>query len=506
MIAVGLATNPAKDTLAHIAVDGSHNLFLTDQGNSDRIWKLDYTTGVASTCTTFGNPAGLPLNETGKLNFGNDTWSSANGGTIRDLDPASCAITTWGTVGAGATDPVDPRALAYDKSGANNGWTFVLDHWGDRIRRKANGPAVDTTWLTGLGLGGDSPAASKPGGLAFNTSGEFFFTAQSNIKHYNASKELVQSFTPADGLNHPAQIETDGPQAIWVANRDGNNVLRIRTNPADRLVRVKVSGIGAPRGVALDRDPVSNDPWVYVADQREVYRFRVYDTVHLDVKVLDEARTSPSGVVTSRTEFEARVRRDVATSTAVFGQCGIEVVIDRVLFIPDPNGTGGQVGTSSSCTGMPTQSEQGVLGASRSSNPLALNVYYIRNFLNGISTVGVNGTAYTNDCWTNLNNQMQGGVLIATYSSYTVGGPLSGGAIDNTQAHEVGHFLLDNFNNGGPGNLEHYGLGCGATDPKRFRIMHGTGCSERFTLTKGTGSECSNIMTNGDESVFIERF
>lgn len=177
-----------------------------------------------------------------------------------------------------------------------------------------------------------------------------------------------------------------------------------------------------------------------------------------------------------------------------------------MLFIPDPNGTGGQVTASTSCAGLPTASEQGRLGASRASNPLTLNVYYVRNFLQEGQTVGINGTAYSNDCWAGLNNQTQGGVLIARFSSNTPGGTLIGGAIDKTQAHEVGHFLLNNYNNGGPGNLEYYGGGCASTDTKRFRIMHGTGCSERFSLTTGTGSECSNIMTNGDESVFIERF
>lgn len=506
LFAVGLAANPAKDTLAHIAVDTNHNLFIADQGASDRIWKIDFTSGAASTCTTFGNPVGLPRNENGKFNFGNDTWSSANGGTIRELDPAACTFTTWGTSGTATTDPVDPRALAYDKSGANNTWTFVLDHWGDRIRKKGNGPGLDTTWLTGLGLGGDTAAASRPAGLAFNTGGEFFFTAQSNIRHYNASKALVQSFTPTDGLNHPGQIETEGPQTLWVANRDANNVLRIRTNPADKLVRVKVSGVTAPRGVALDRDPVTDEPWVYVADQKEVYRFRVYDTVHLDVKVLQEALTSPSGTVTSQATFEARVRRDLAKATAVYRQCGVDVAIDRVVFIPDPNGQAGQVDAATSCAGLPTTAEQAVLGASRSTNPLAINVYYIRNYLQGGQTVGVNGTAYSNDCWATLNNQTQGGVMISRFSSYTLGGALTGGAIDNTTAHEVGHFLLDNFNNGGPGNQEHYGTGCASGDPKRFRIMHGSGCSERHKLTAGPGSECENIMTNPDESVFVERF
>jgi hypothetical protein len=385
LFALGLRSNPAKDTLAHINVDDNHNIFVCDQGVSDRIWKIDFTSGAAVTCTTFANPVGLPKNENGRFNFGNDTWAAANAGTVRELDPAACTFTTWGTSGTGTTDPVDPRALAYDKSGANNGWTFVLDHWGDRIRRKGNGPGLDTMWLTGLGLGGDSAAASRPAGFTFDTAGEFFFTAQSKIAHYNTAKTLVQEFTSVDGVNHPAQIETDDDNTLWVANRDGNNVLRIRTDPANRLVRTKLSGITAPRGLALDRDPGTNEPWLYVADAKEVYRFRVYDTIRVDVKVFNETLTSPSGVRTSQAEFERRVRRDIEQMRAVFSQCGIDVVAERILFIPDPNGGDGSVESNRSSTLTPM--EQTVLATQRAADPRVINVYYVNHFLQPNPTV-----------------------------------------------------------------------------------------------------------------------
>jgi hypothetical protein len=509
LFAVGLRVNPVKDEVAHVNVDASHNVFVCDQGVNDRIWKINFVNGAASTCTTFANPVGLPLNENGRFNFGNDTWSSNNAGTVRELDPTACTFTTWGTSGqGGGVDPVDPRALAYDKSGANNGWTFVLDHWGDRIRRKGNGPGLDNMWLTGLGLGGDTAAASRPAGFTFNTSGEFFFTAQSAIKHYDAGRNFVQSFTQAEGLNHPAQIETDEDDTLWVANRDGNNVLRIRTDPMNRLVRTKVSGITAPRGVALDRDPSTNDPWLYVADQHEVYRFRVYDTIHLDIKVFNETLISPSGVPTAHTTFEQRVRRDVDVARSIFAQCGIEVVADRIIFITDPNGGDGSVQSNRSSTLTPQ--EITVLATDRAPEP-AINVYYIHHFLQPNPTppppwhnADLNGRAYTNDSVPTIVHK---GLMLARFAAAPPGGSLMGAARENTLAHELGHFLLDMYVQSGFTG-EHRGPvppmpGCGPTDPDRFYLMHGTGCSTRWTLTP---AECTDMRTNGDESAFVELF
>jgi hypothetical protein len=72
---VGARLNPSRVEQAHLNVDGNHNLFVCDQGTSDRIWKIDFSTKLASTCFTIGNPVGLPFNEQGRFVFSNDTWS-----------------------------------------------------------------------------------------------------------------------------------------------------------------------------------------------------------------------------------------------------------------------------------------------------------------------------------------------------------------------------------------------------------------------------------------------
>lgn len=502
LFAVGVSSNPAKTRISHINVDNNHNLFACDQGTSNRIWKIDFGTGSAATCATFANPVGLPRNENGKFLYGNDTWDSLNVGSVRELDPAACSYVTWGAAGT-TSDAVDPRALAYDKSGANNGWVFVLDHRGDRIRRKANGAEVDTNWLSKLGLGGDGDAASRPAGFAFNTSGEFFFTAQGTIRHYSSTKSLIQSFSAADGLNHPAQIETDGSGALWVANQGADNVLKIRTDPANRLVLTKVEGVTAPRGVALDRDPTTNKPWLYVADATEVYRFPLSEqSVHLDIKIVSDALQGPDGVYTPPDEFEKVVRDQVASARAALAQCGVGVILDGISFIPDPNSSGGQVPTTGSCQGYPLKPEDTLLTTSRSARPNAINIYYVRNFTIGNATAPLVGYTYTSDCFAEMQNRTHGGIIIARYSPQWTGGLLAEEAGGTTQAHEITHFLMHDFvNDPGPG--EHHGAGQ-CTDPDAKYLMFRVNCPQAWLLTP---NECSAMTTNSEEDgFFLELF
>ena len=78
-IDVGPRSGGLRTAQAHIAVDNNHNVFITDQGASDRIWKLNPTAKTITTCTTFGNPAGLPRNHLGNLMYSNHTFAPAPG-------------------------------------------------------------------------------------------------------------------------------------------------------------------------------------------------------------------------------------------------------------------------------------------------------------------------------------------------------------------------------------------------------------------------------------------
>jgi hypothetical protein len=520
--AIGLASNPARQNLAHLAVDTNHNVFLCDQGTNDRVWKLDYASGALSQCgSTFGDPVGLPRNELGTFNASTHSTSTASGGSVRAIDPASCSVAIWGLSGTGGSDPVDPRALAYDKSGANDGWTFVLDHTGDRIRRRGNMSGLDTMWLTGLGLGGDTAAASNPAGMTFNSAGEFFFTAQSTIKHYNASRSPIQTFTSAIGLNHPAQIETDSTDGLWVANRDGNNVVKIRTTPlpASPKSRIKVAGITSPRGLALDTDPTTNDGWLYVADQTNVYRFRVYDSIRLDVKVLNESL----GPGDTQESVRAEIADQVEQAKAAFTQCGIDIVLENISFINDPNARGGVVRTQTTRTGahcpVLASDEQVILQSSRASDTRVINVYYAKYleepdapFSSTLRPAWRAGATYTNDCFTGMNNEALGGVIATRFHRPFVGTQISKAIGRTILAHEVGHFVLDQYVQPGFAD-EHRGGGedpagnpaqCTGLPNERY-LMFGTACGG-IRLTKGAGSECENIRTNTDEGLFVELF
>ena len=472
---------------------------------------------MAQCGSTIGDPVGLPTNEFGTFNVSTHSTSGASAGSVRELDPASCTLATWGPSGTGGTDPVDPRALAYDKSGANNGWTFVLDHTGDRIRRRGTLNGVDTAWLTTLGLGGDTAAASNPAGFTFNTAGEFFFTAQSAIKHYSAARSLIQTFTSTIGLNHPAQIETDVNNDLWVANRDGNNVIKIRTAPAMPRSRVKVSGITSPRGLALDTSPTTGDRWLYVADQTNIYRFRVYDSIRLDVKVLNEALGPGDTQESVRAEIQAQVEQ----AKAAFSQCGIDIVLENISFVNDPNARGAVVRTQSTRTGMHvlTSDEQLVLQASRASDTRVINVYYARYFEEPDAPLSSTlrpawraGATYTNDAFPGMNNEALGGVIAVRFHRPFVGTQVSKTTGSTILAHEIGHFVLDQYVQPSSSD-EHRGGGedpagnpaqCTGSANERY-LMFGTACGG-MRFSTGTGSECENIRTNTDEGVFVELF
>jgi hypothetical protein len=239
----------------------------------------------------------------------------------------------------------------------------------------------------------------------------------------------------------------------------------------------------------------------------------VYDnTIRLDIKVLNETLTGPvSGVKTSQGDFEKRVRGNVDQMRSQLQQCGIDVVIDRIVFIPDPNGANGVAKTTRTC-GQPTSDELNLLTAP-SRNNKALNIYYINHWLELIpmsnppqyQTSNRIAAAFSNDCFT-INNQTEGGLIYARFGASPPGGPLQGVGSDIVLGHDGVHFYLNNFIQ--PGSVgEHLGpspmnVGCG-NDPDEYSLMHGEDCRTNFTLSP---AECVNMKTNGDESLLMEGF
>lgn len=366
---------------------------------------------------------------------------------------------------------------------------------------------TNKAWVTGI-----SPTLNAPGGLVFDTNGDFFYTSGNTISQRHADKSSVQSFGVADGVLAPAQLSFDEDRHLWVANRPGNNILRIRTDPMNRLVRTKIDKLTSPRGVVFDRDPVTNRPYIYVADQTHVYRFRLHDTVYVDVKVLNETLLNAAGTATNKTQsgFTMRVTRDFNRLKAVLEQADIQPVLRGVTYIGDPNsGVGNHINGTLSTDFAPaiTGEERTLLGTSRAASNRDINVYYIHNFVdtgNPPLIQGVNGFTYTNDYSTDggppINNLTRSALVMARYS--TANG--SSGAIDTTLTHEMGHFLLDNFADPiGPG--EHHGAGiCGAGAPLSNFLMYKNGCLNRWTITP---DEKTNMRTNTDEgAVFVELF
>ncbi len=74
-----------------------------------------------------------------------------------------------------------------------------------------------------------------------------------------------------------------------------------------------------------------------------------------------------------------------------------------------------------------------------------------------------------------------------------------GGAIDRTLGHELFHFIMDNYNNGG--TAEHTPATPVSTYGDRLMFPQGV-----LGATDVDPGECNDMLTNTDETEFVERF
>ena len=487
-----IGTGYAK--ILSLGLDSGHHLFIgDDNGTGDKVHRIDYTTGVQTTCVTTANPVGLDLNETGLMLVATHNFNVNNSGIVRTFDPNNCGAgaPNRGTSGTASSDPVDTRDIAYDRSGNNNGFAFVLDYYGDRIRRhQLDGSA--TTWLPTLGLGQNNPTASEPGGLTFNTAGEFFFTGQSTVAHYSAAKSLIYTWNSTNGIGLPGQIDVDDQGHLWIPNKSQGTVMRARTNPATRLLRTKIGALTEPKAVKLDRDPGDNRLYAYVAAKdagglEQVYRFLVGDTVRVHFKVLPNALIDDFGYPTSQAEMRSLIEKQVRHAGFLLKSCGLEVALEGIQFLSTDVGTGSIISINPAA-GELTPNEREILETARFAEPGVVNVYVVRAVFdtNG-DLYPAAGITYTNDLsrisGSPIDNTTHSGIVMVRQSPDTIGGPFVAHPSRVTLPHELAHVLLT------LGANEHSLL----TDHIMYETDLGTG---RIFES----SECTAMTTNGDES------
>lgn len=495
--------------LTHVAVDTNHDIWACERGTaatSDKIYKVDHLTGGIQSWATLNECVGLPADSAGNHYVGNSISNSTNRGSIWKIDTAG-ASTSWGVAGIVTTYPVYVRALATDpgNNGPSNLTVYTLDgnntdHSSSIIATTASGHAIY------LSIGTTIP---NPGGLAINILGHMFYTLPASIVEMDSSKALVFTYDTGFNLNNPAQIDAENAARLWVANRGANNILRISTDPAGRKVLAKVTGLTSPRGVAFDHDPTI-DPvsglsksYVYVAEQTRLSRFRVYDTVWVSIKVLNEATAGFAGFpAMSHAEMEAFIMKDIEMGRAILKQAGIELRLrGSITWIDDPNSgiPGHSPGWVARYAGPGITSElQTLFATSRSSTALDINVYYVLAAIDADvqspQPSAMVGETFTNDLITGMNNETEAGIVMTRFNTTPEATPRTlTWRYHTTLAHEVFHFLMDSPNDI---EWEHHA-------PDASFLMNPYDDPTRFKIE---ADRISNAQNNADESAFIERF
>jgi uncharacterized repeat protein (TIGR01451 family) len=307
-----------------IAVDGTGNLYVSDQSNHTirKITPAGVVTTLAGSAGVIGsadgsgsvarfyNPSGVALDSAGNL-FVADTYNY----TIRKITPAGSVSTFAGTAGAsGSTNGTGSSASFIFPYGVAVGGAnvYVADTWNCMIRKITSAGVVTTLAGTprvpGAANGPGSTAQfNYPYGLAANATGTIYVADSYNkevrkITSAGAVSTLAGSATSdvggvgsTDGsgriarFNYPSGVAVNG-STIYVADTNNNTIRKITSSGVVTSVAGtarafgSVDGTGSaarfyyPHGLAADK--AGN---VYVADTNN----------HIIRKI------TPAGVVTT---------------------------------------------------------------------------------------------------------------------------------------------------------------------------------------------------------------
>jgi sugar lactone lactonase YvrE len=287
-----------------LAFDGSTTLYVADASNQ-RIRKVDIVTGVVSTvagsgtsgtldgtgtAAQFNNPSGLALDGSGNL-FVADQGSSR----IRKVVLATGAVATLAGNAAGYLDGTGTAALfsfPYGLAADASGNLYVGDRNNHRIRKIVVATGVVTT-VAGSTAGfldatGTAAQFNNPYGVALDGSGNLYVADLNNNRIRtvvvatgavstlagNGANAYADGIGTAAQLNGPMGVAADASGNVYVADRSNHRLRKIvvATGVVSTLAGSGTSGfvdgtgpmgqLSFPAGVAVDGSGT-----VYVADQ-----------------------------------------------------------------------------------------------------------------------------------------------------------------------------------------------------------------------------------------------
>jgi trimeric autotransporter adhesin len=250
-----------------VAIDGSGNIYITEQGNSS-IRRITAATGIIdtfagggsgdyggdggpATAASFHMPWGVALD-------GADLYISDHlNNKIRKVSGTTGIITTVAGNGLGgffgdggpATDARmgNPRAMALDSS---TGDLYIADTGNNRIRVLSTRTGIintvagnGTAGYSGDGGAATSAALNAPGGVALDGAGNLYIADQGNNVVRKVSVGTISTVAgngnatfSGDGgaatsasLFSPAGVAVDGAGDLYIADMDNNRIRKVTT-------------------------------------------------------------------------------------------------------------------------------------------------------------------------------------------------------------------------------------------------------------------------------------
>jgi len=255
-----------------VALDGSGNIYIADQLNS-RIRKVNTSgiistvagngsfgygvDGVAATATDLNAPTGVAVDGSGNIYIADQGNSR-----IRMVNTSGIISTVAGNGGSGygsdgiaatATDLSDPYGVAVDGSGN----IYIADQGNNRIRMVNTSGIISTVaGNRSGGYGSDGVAATatdlyNPSGVAVDGSGNIYIADVSNsrIRKVNISgiiSTVAGNGTAGSGtdgvaattteINSPYGVAVDGSGAIYIADISTSSIRKVSGGPSSGTV------------------------------------------------------------------------------------------------------------------------------------------------------------------------------------------------------------------------------------------------------------------------------
>jgi sugar lactone lactonase YvrE len=253
-------------TAVGVAVDGSGDVFVADQGNS-AVKEIVAVNGVVSSSSTvntvgsgFTGPTGVAVDGSGNV-FVADQGNSA----VKEIVAVNGVVSSSSTVNTVGSGFTGPEGVSVDGSGD----VFVADFLSGAVKEivAVNGVVSSSSTVNTVGSG-----FSGPTGVSVDGSGDVFVAdpRNSTVKEIVAVNGVVSSSSTVNavgsGFSYPTGVSADGSGNVFVADFLGSVVKEIvavnGVVSSSSIVKTVGSGFSNPYGVSVDG---SGD--VFVADE-----------------------------------------------------------------------------------------------------------------------------------------------------------------------------------------------------------------------------------------------